>query len=1006
MGRVIFLLSVGLIAYGQSSPTITSVVDAYSGSATLCPGDIALITGTFLGTAPGVFIAGLRAYTLAPPLNGRHMTIQIPVDAPLGAVTVTLHLASGAMSNAFPITLTQLAPVLINSASGSVLSPVHRQSGLLVTTNYPAAPGETILISAIGLGPTNPAVATGTAAPVNAVTATAPSVTLGGNPVSGATAGLTPGQIGVYQVLFTVPASTSSGSYPVTLSIGGAAGNSLTLPVGPAPTGPVITSVLDAITASTALCPGDLAVLSGANLGANPQVTVGGKNAFVVTPPQNNQMTIEIPVDAPVGGANVVATSNTASSPPSSITLAAFAPVLYNSTSGSIISPAHQSTGAPVTSANPALPNETIVLYGIGLGATDPVVPTGTPAPPNAAVTSPVTIMLTGTTTLNTTTILLPGQEGVYQIAFTLPANTPTGNVFIQIQIGSVSSNYTTVPIVLTLAAPTIDHLSNNYSYIVPGLPNYGIAQGSIFDIFGTNLSNGATNLQHVPLQNVLQGATVSVTVASLTTQALLYFVTPNQIAAILPSSTPVGDGTITVDNGVNSASAPIHVVQSAFGILTLNQAGTGPASAFDLNFNQLGFTNALNPGDYFVLWGTGVGPVSGPENVTQSPADLTGVPFSIEVGGLPAELVYHGRSQYPGLDQVVGKVPAGVTPGCWVSVVTRSGAAGDIVSNFATLPVAASGRTCSDPNLGLTAPQMQALASSPSIRMGMVYLQKELDTQFAFAGHVTDTDALTASFLNVGIGDFASSVLGPSIGSCLVAPVPNNGGLLWGTIPATALDAGPSIAVSGPNGAASVLFQNRPNVYGQSAFGGALVPAGLIPFQNGAGAYSGPIDANNQLFIPADGGGQYSVNNGAGGANVGPFQTTLSIDDSWISWQQGSALELGNVSLAQGLTVTWTGGDNNSFVLISGYDLNANSASPALALFTCSVPATAGQFTIPSAVLLSLPSSGPFNFVVPNLVPLLQVAQLPFPQSFTVPNLDFAVIQAIFSVTVPVTYN
>lgn len=40
--------------------------------------------------------------------------------------------------------------------------------------------------------------------------------------------------------------------------------------------------------------------------------------------------------------------------------------------------------------------------------------------------------------------------------------------------------------------APVIGGLANNYSYISAGLPNYGIAQGSIFDIFGTS-SNPAT---------------------------------------------------------------------------------------------------------------------------------------------------------------------------------------------------------------------------------------------------------------------------------------------------------------------------------------------------------------------------------------------------------------------------------------------------------------------------------------------------------------------------------
>ena len=42
-----------------------------------------------------------------------------------------------------------------------------------------------------------------------------------------------------------------------------------------------------------------------------------------------------------------------------------------------------------------------------------------------------------------------------------------------------------------------ITAVENNYSYIINGLPNYGIAQGAIFDIFGTNLSPTSTPLQY-----------------------------------------------------------------------------------------------------------------------------------------------------------------------------------------------------------------------------------------------------------------------------------------------------------------------------------------------------------------------------------------------------------------------------------------------------------------------------------------------------------------------------
>jgi hypothetical protein len=54
----------------------------------------------------------------------------------------------------------------------------------------------------------------------------------------------------------------------------------------------------------------------------------------------------------------------------------------------------------------------------------------------------------------------------------------------------------------------------------------------------------------------------------------------------------------------------------------------------------------------------------------------------------------------------------------------------------------------------------------------------------------------------------------------------------------------------------------------------------------------------------------------------------------------------------------TWSGGDPNSFVHITGTSLTV--AEPIVgAAFSCTSPVSAGSFTIPSAVLLSLPPSG-----------------------------------------------
>jgi uncharacterized protein (TIGR03437 family) len=201
--------------------------------------------------------------------------------------------------------------------------------------------------------------------------------------------------------------------------------------------------------------------------------------------------------------------------------------------------------------------------------------------------------------------------------------------------------------------------IQNNYSYILPGMPNYGIAQGSIFDIFGVGLATATSDLQSVPLRTVLNGTSVDVTVNGVATHPILYFVSDGQIAAILPSATPTGTGQITVTlNGQTSQPGAITVVQSAFGMLSLNGVGNGPAAVFDVNSRYVNLTNAANPGDFITLWGSGLGPVTGDETITQTPMNLTNIPIEVDIGGKSAVVQYSGRSIYPGLDQINVQVP------------------------------------------------------------------------------------------------------------------------------------------------------------------------------------------------------------------------------------------------------------------------------------------------------------------------------------------------------------
>ena len=92
---------------------------------------------------------------------------------------------------------------------------------------------------------------------------------------------------------------------------------------------------------------------------------------------------------------------------------------------------------------------------------------------------------------------------------------------------------------------------------------------------------------------------------------------------------------------------------------------------------------------------------------------------------------------------------------------------------------------------------------------------------------------------------------------------------------------------------------------------------------------------------------GEYVLDNGKGGTDVGPFQVTLTVPETF-RWK----LSPGTVN------VTWSGGNPAGYVIIQG------SGTPTLsgvnADFTCTERVAAGQFAIPDEVMLSLtPGSG-----------------------------------------------
>ena len=86
---------------------------------------------------------------------------------------------------------------------------------------------------------------------------------------------------------------------------------------------------------------------------------------------------------------------------------------------------------------------------------------------------------------------------------------------------------------------------------------------------------------------------------------------------------------------------------------------------------------------------------------------------------------------------------------------------------------------------------------------------------------------------------------------------------------------------------------------------------------------------------------------------DVGPFTSTLTLSNPLLTWTNQSAAA--TVDRAQGLPVTWTGGNPGTYVFITG-----TSGATGLGLvrgFTCMAPVDGGRFTVPSFILLGLPA-------------------------------------------------
>jgi uncharacterized protein (TIGR03437 family) len=424
------------------------------------------------------------------------------------------------------------------------------------------------------------------------------------------------------------------------------------------------------------------------------------------------------------------------------------------------------------------------------------------------------------------------------------------------------------------------------------------------------------------PLPTIL-GAS-AVTIGGIA--APLFFVSPGQINAQVPSSLPVSlsplsDSQLIVDSAQvvvttaagSSLGMPLALTHGSPGFFSADQSGCGPAAALNIRPDgSVSINSPLNsaaPGDYIALYGTGFGVAA------QQPPDGASVDSPVPLQSSPqvfldrapvASVLYAGLApSLVGVDQINVQVPTTARNGCAVPV-TASGVFGSLA---VTISINSGRGQCSDP---------------PMQSWGQIELSKTTVSEPGPLPAPPPSEAFTASFPS-----------GPTVQPAGAEPVV----------------LAPDYVNPQTTGELIRIVAPFPITFRSCAIPGfADLSAGTIQIQPPAGAAvmvppramaSGGLDYIQPLPSGFIAPGTYSIT-GTPGSQVGlnANLTTGSPIQLQSAFPPGTA-----ISNSQPLAIKWTGGDANSLVRVS---INSFPAvGPGAAGIYSYAPASSGSMTI-----------------------------------------------------------
>jgi uncharacterized protein (TIGR03437 family) len=431
---------------------------------------------------------------------------------------------------------------------------------------------------------------------------------------------------------------------------------------------PLISSVFrDAIFPAKELSPGARAWVAVESLGT-PQpgtvaVEVGGRPAPVLADllQEDNSLIIQIPVELAPGPTTLVLIVDDVRSPAFDIQLNPFSPGFYHYSRFSRLTRFSEDGKISCWPGETVAPGDIVRARAIGLGITNPIVPTGDPAPevPLASTVMMPVVTVAGQPAEVLESVLEPGQIGLYRVAFRVPEMEARGWQTVVLRIGDYEVKQD-IPIGLGLTTTALGQ--NVTTGAAPEAIVFGISCGGL-------LAEADITADSRNPPDALGGVTIRIEdSAGIERPSPILRAQGEQIWYVIPTGTATGTAILTATSANGTVFHETLEIQSAVpGIAGVRFWGDGlpaamlvrvrdgvqsiePVVETDAFGNPVLVLIDMGPETdelYLMLFGTGIRFRSSLENV------------SLKIGAETTAVEYAGpQGEFAGLDQVNAKLP------------------------------------------------------------------------------------------------------------------------------------------------------------------------------------------------------------------------------------------------------------------------------------------------------------------------------------------------------------